>query len=107
MTQRICFQLRVRPELLDEYAERHHNVWPEMLTALRDAGWHNYSLFLDRDGTLTGYVECDDFDAAQAAMTATDVNARWQSEMQRFFVGLDGANADAGIRPIPEVFHLD
>ncbi len=28
-------------------------MWPEMLHALRDAGWRNYSLFLDDDGTLT------------------------------------------------------
>jgi L-rhamnose mutarotase len=27
-TQRVCFRLRVRPELLDEYKTRHAAVWP-------------------------------------------------------------------------------
>ena len=49
--ERVCFQLHVRPERLDEYRERHRAVWPEMLDALREAGWSNYSLFLrDRTG---------------------------------------------------------
>ena len=33
--QRVCFLLKVRPDRLDEYRERHRNVWPEMLDALR------------------------------------------------------------------------
>jgi len=40
-------------------------------------------------------------------MAATDVNARWQAEMGRFFVDLGEQSPDEGIRPIPEVFHLD
>ncbi len=107
MSQRVCFQLRVRPELLDEYTERHAAVWPEMRAALTAAGWRNYSLFLLPDGTLTGYFECDDLPAAQQAMAATDVNSRWQAEMGRFFLDLGDAAPDEGIRPITEIFHLD
>ncbi len=42
--QRVCFLLKVRPDRLAEYRERHQAVWPDMLAALRAAGWHNYSL---------------------------------------------------------------
>ena len=31
--------LQVRPDRLAEYRERHRAVWPEMLAALREAGW--------------------------------------------------------------------
>jgi L-rhamnose mutarotase len=107
MSQRVCFQLRVRAERLDEYTERHRTVWPEMRAALTAAGWRNYSLFLTADGLLTGYFECDDLAAAQAAMAATDVNARWQREMAPFFVDLGDARPDEGIVALPEIFHLD
>ena len=40
-------------------------------------------------------------------MAGTDINRRWQAEMQRFFVGLDGQTADTGLRIVAEVFHLD
>jgi L-rhamnose mutarotase len=103
--QRVCFLLKVRADRLEEYRRRHEAVWPGMLTALRETGWHNYSLFLRDDGLLVGYLETDDFAAAQAAMERTDVNARWQAEMASFFEGLDG-RPDEGMVPLPEVFHL-
>ena len=53
--ERVCFLIRVKPEHLDEYKRRHCEVWPEMLQALRDTGWHNYSLFLREDGLMVGY----------------------------------------------------
>ena len=50
--ERVCFRLQLRPDRLDEYVERHADVWPAMLDALVETGWSNYSLFLDRsDGT--------------------------------------------------------
>ncbi len=104
---RYCFLLQVRPERLDEYVDRHAAVWPEMLAALRDSGWRNYSLFARSDGLLVGYVEADDLDAAQQAMAATDVNVRWQAEMSRFFVGLDDGGPDKAVRPLQEIFNLD
>ncbi|MEV4179565.1 L-rhamnose mutarotase [Nonomuraea sp. NPDC049709] len=104
--QRVCFLLKVRPERLAEYRERHREVWPEMREALSRTGWHNYSLFLREDGLLVGYLETDDFAAAQKAMAETEVNARWQAEMAPFFEGLDG-RPDEGMAPLTEVFHLD
>ena len=38
---RICFLLKVREEMLEEYKRRHAQVWPEMLDALRITGWRN------------------------------------------------------------------
>ena len=102
---RYCFQLQVRPERMAEYVERHRAVWPDMLAALRDTGWRNYSLFLRGDGLLVGYVEADDLAAAQAGMAATEVNARWQAAMADLF-GTEGAPDEAWQR-IPEVFNLE
>jgi len=104
---RICFVLQVKQERLAEYKERHKAVWPEMLEALRETGWRNYSLFLRDDGMLVGYLETDDFAAARAGMQLREVNARWQREMGDFFVSPEGKLADEQMRPLEEVFHLD
>ncbi len=107
MSERVCFRLRVDPALVGSYAEAHAAVWPEMRAALTEAGWHNYSIFLDDDGTVIGYLECEDFARAQQAMAATEVNARWQAAMQPYFTTLVDQRADEAMRPLPEVFHLD
>ena len=103
---RYCFTLQVRPDLIDEYVERHRAVWPEMLAALAETGWRDYSLFLRPDGLLVGIVESDDLAAAQAAMARTDVNARWQAEMAPYFTELEGT-PDQGFVLLREVFNLD
>ena len=104
---RYCFCLQVRPDRLDAYVERHRAVWPDMQTALRESGWHNYSLFLRDDGLLIGYVEAEDLQAAQQAMAATEVNARWQAEMSSYFTGIAGRPPDESFVLLREIFHLD
>lgn len=106
MRKRYCFELQVDPERIEEYKARHAAVWPEMLRALKESGWHNYSLFLRPDGLLIGYVESEDLAAAQRAMASTEVNARWQAEMKEFFLDLDTA-PDEGFLLLEEVFNLE
>lgn len=107
MKQRVCFLLRVRKDRLEEYRERHREVWPEMQQALRETGWSNYSLFLTDDGMVIGYLETEDFEAARAAMAEREINAAWQAEMAQYFEGLESGAADQDMRPLTEIFHLD
>ena len=104
--KRIGFQFKVRPDRLAEYREHHKNVWPEMLEALHETGWHNYTLFMREDGLIFGYFETDaNLATAQAKMAAKEVNTRWQEFMSSF--------TDADVRPdetfleLDEYFHLD
>lgn len=87
---RVCFTLQVRPDRLEEYRQRHAAVWPDMLRALRDAGWRDYQLFLREDGLLVGTVVVDDLAAAQAAVDASEVSERWEADMKSFFDLPDG-----------------
>ena len=105
--QRVCFLLQVKKDRLEEYKKHHEAVWPEMLDALRETGWHNYSLFLRDDGLLIGYVETPDFEKAVAGMQDKEVNARWQKMMAPFFEDLGDKKADTSMAPLEEVFHLD
>jgi len=104
--QRVAFVLKVKPDMIAEYRRRHAAVWPEMLQALRETGWHNYSLFMREDGLLFGYLETPDFDRAREEMAKRDVNARWQQEMAPFFESLTG-HPDEAMVALEEVFHLD
>lgn len=105
--QRVCFLLQVKKDRLAEYKERHKAVWPDMLAALSETGWHNYSLFLRDDGLLIGYCETPDFQAALTGMAGKEVNARWQAQMKEFFVDPGGREADRQMVSLEEVFHLD
>jgi L-rhamnose mutarotase len=107
-TERVCFLLHLKPDRVEDYLNAHAVVWPDMLDALRSAGWHNYSLFLrPDDGLVVGYLETDDFAAAQKRMAATNVNDRWQAGMAQYFQNPEGANPDQAMQQLAEYFHLD
>ena len=104
--ERVCFLLRVRADRLDDYRARHREVWPDMLAALSQAGWRNYSLFLREDGLLVGYLECEDFEAALRGMEEHEVNARWQADVAPFFELPGEERPDTSLQRLEEVFHL-
>lgn len=104
--QRIGFVLKVKAARLEEYKRRHAEVWPEMLQALRETGWHNYTIFARPDGLLFGYFETPDFERARTEMAKRDVNERWQRDMAPFFESISGAPDEAMV-PLEEIFHLD
>ena len=88
---RVCFTLQVRKDRMEEYVERHAAVWPEMLRALHDTGWHDYSLFLRDDGLLVGYLAT----YAAAALVEGDITGEEgdsfeAGELGEFEVGADG-----------------
>lgn len=105
---RVGFLLKVKEERIEEYKKHHEAVWPEMLAALRQTGWHNYSLFMKEDGTLFGYFETpDSFQSALDGMSKEEINTKWQDFMAPYFESLEGAHADEVMVELEEVFHLD
>ena len=106
--KRVGFLLKVRQDKIDEYKDSHESVWPEMLAALRQAGWHNYSLFMRNDGLLFGYFETpESFQSALAGTKDLEVNKRWQEFVAPYFESLNATHADESMLELEEVFHLD
>ncbi|MFN2198209.1 MAG: L-rhamnose mutarotase [Anaerolineales bacterium] len=106
--KRVGFLLKVRQEKVAEYVKHHEHVWEEMLQALRDSGWHNYSLFIRDDGLLFGYFETEEsLAAAQAKMAEKEINTRWQKFMAPYFESPNNARPDEMFLELTEIFHLD
>jgi len=104
--KRIGFQFKIKQDRLAEYKEHHQHVWPEMLDALREAGWHNYSLFMRADGLIFGYFESEEsLSVALARMAATEVNARWQEFMSPF--SDSNSRPDESFTELEGYFHLN
>lgn len=100
--KRVCFLLRLKKDRMKDYLEA-HQVWPELLAVMREAGLRNYSLFLRRDGLVVGYLEAEDPEAALQQVAATDVSLRWEAEMAPFFAP-DGGGTEEWLE---EYFHMD
>jgi L-rhamnose mutarotase len=45
--EEIAFTMRLKPGVEAEYKRRHDEIWPELSTALREAGILAYAIYLD------------------------------------------------------------
>jgi L-rhamnose mutarotase len=104
--KRYASVFRIRSDLAAEYQKAHDEIWPDMAAAIRQSGIRNYSIFFRPDGTLFSYFECENAGAAFAFMRGTEVNARWQRAMEKFFVKSDASILGPETEDLREVFHL-
>ena len=102
---RIALHTRVRADRIDEYEAAHRAVPPELTDAIRAAGAKTWTIW--RSGTdLFHVIECDDYAALLAYLSASPVNAAWQARMAGLLdVAHDysASGADAGL---PVVWEL-
>ena len=76
----MAFRMQLKPGNEQEYLRRHDEIWPEMVEALRNAGFRNYSIYLD-GLTLFAYFESENVRETLAKITVDPVNARWSAMM--------------------------
>jgi len=106
--KRICFILRIKKELLDEYKREHAKIPPEMLALLRKAGIRNYSIFLRDDGLMINCFETADMAQSFAITRQSAVYERWQNAMAKYFESASGdlSEGESG-GPLEEIFYLE
>ena len=102
---RKAFKMTVYPDRMDEYADRHDPIWPELAATLRQHGATNYSIFLDVETrTLFGYVEVRDEDL-WTDLKDSEVCQKWWAYMKDVMeTNPDNSPVSTDLR---EVFHLD
>ena len=57
MPEKYAFKMKLHPGMRAEYKKRHDEIWPELVTLLREAGISDYSIHLDAEtSTLFGVL---------------------------------------------------
>ncbi len=81
MPEKYAFKMKLNPGMTAEYKRRHDEIWPELVTLLRDAGISDYSIHLDEEtGTLFGVLWRAD-DHGMDALPGKPVMQRWWAHM--------------------------
>ena len=100
MTEQVGLHTRLKPGMEAAYDRVHAAVWPELITAIRAAGFTRWLIF--RDGLdLFHAIECDDYQRGIAELAGQPVNQRWQAEMAPYTeVAHDYSGASADRLPL-------
>ena len=103
--ERLCYTFDLAPGMEDEYERRHAEVWPELVEALRESGFSNYSLF--RRGTeVIAYAECEpSFETAMQKLSRTEVSGRWNAYIRSLMTR--SVDEEGRFFTVREIWHLD
>jgi L-rhamnose mutarotase len=102
---RIALHTRVRADRIAEYEQAHTAVPAELAEAIRAAGATSWTIW--RSGTdLFHVLDCADYPAMLAALSANPVNARWQVRMSELLEVSHDYSAAGGDATLPVVWQL-
>ena len=104
--QRVAFVLNVKPGHEEEYARRHREVWPEVLTDLEKSGVRQMNIFM-AGRQLFLYMEVADHAEAVRVLGESPGSVRWEEYMEPIIEYAGGGSYDPN-NPypdsLPEVF---
>jgi L-rhamnose mutarotase len=103
--QRVAFTMQLKRGFEAEYRKRHDEIWPELSKLLREAGIHDYSIFLDRkSGKLFATHKLNN-DNTLDDLPNHPMMKRWWAYMADIMeTNLDNSPTS---QTLEEVFHMD
>lgn len=79
--EKVAFKMRLRPGCEAEYKRRHDEIFPELVTLLRDAGVSDYSIHHDPETNILFAMLWRRKDHNMADLPSHPVMKRWWAHM--------------------------
>ena len=109
MPQRVCFALDLvdDAELIAAYERAHAPgaAWPEVMQGIRAKGFLEMEIWRVADRLFMVATVADDFPRMISA-AEREIDARWESEMDRFQVPLQSSDRGQKWAPMKRIFSL-
>lgn len=101
---RIAFRMQLNPGVKEEYRRRHDEIWPRLVTLLKEAGIEDYSIFHDEaTGALFAVLKVQD-PLNLKRLPGHPVMREWWTHMKDLMQTHE--DHEPVSIPLEEVFHL-
>ncbi len=87
-----------------EYRRRHDEIWPELVSLLKNAGISDYSIFVHEDSNSLFAVLRRSTDHTMHDLPLDPIMQRWWAHMADIMATND--NNEPLVEPLDRVFHL-
>lgn len=102
--ERVAFKMKLFNGMEAEYRKRHDEIWPELLSLLKEKGIQEYSIFLDEStGFLFGTLKIPGA-SILAELPHHPVMKRWWAYMKDIMESNED-NSPVSV-PLKEVFYM-
>ena len=102
--EQIGFRMQLNAGQADEYRRRHDEIWPELVTLLKDAGISDYSIFLHEETLSLFAVLRRTADHGMDSLPLDPVMQRWWEHMADIMASEN--NNEPVVESLERVFHL-
>ena len=96
--------MHLNPGCKDEYKARHDEIWPELVTLLKEAGVSDYSIHLDEETNTLFGVLWRTGDHSMDALPTHEIMQRWWAHMADI-METSSDNEPVAV-PLTPVFHM-
>ncbi|CTQ53209.1 L-rhamnose mutarotase [Roseibium album] len=103
--EKFAFRMKLNPGMEAEYKKRHDEIWPELVTLLKEAGIRDYSIHLDRETNILFGVLWREDDHTMDSLPEHPVVKKWWAHMADI-MATEPDNKPV-VLPLETVFHMD
>lgn len=100
----LAFKMKLKPGCRDEYKKRHDEIWPELVSLLKNSGVSDYHIFLDEETDILFAVQKIDGDGGSQNLGTNPFVQKWWAYMEPL-MDCHSDNSPISI-PLEEVFFL-
>lgn len=103
--EKFAFKMLLNPGMEAEYKKRHDEIWPELVTLLKEAGIKDYSIHLDRETNILFGVLWREDGHSMDALPEHPVMQKWWAHMADIMAS--EADNEPVVTELETVFHMD
>jgi len=102
--ERYAFRMKLNPGMKAEYIRRHDEIWPELVTLLKEAGVSDYSIHLDEETNILFGMLWRRSDHKMDDLANHPIMRRWWAHMADI-METEPNNEPVAV-PLETVFHM-
>jgi len=102
--EKYAFKMQLNPDKKEEYKKRHNDIWPELVSLLREAGVSDYSIHLDEETNILFGVLWRTENHGMDALPSHPVMQKWWAHMAD--VMETHTDNEPVATPLTPVFHM-
>lgn len=102
--EKFAFKMQLNEGQAEAYQQRHDEIWPELVTLLKDAGIEDYSIHLDEDTHLLFGVLWRRTDHKMDELPNSEIMQKWWAYMADLME--TNAENEPISTPLKTVFHM-
>ena len=105
MSERIAFRMVLKDGQAEAYRRRHDEIWPELSSALREAGVSDYTIWLDPENHHLYATLLRTADHTMDALPEQEIVQRWWRHMADLMATEPGGDVPVQV-PLEPMFEL-